>query len=293
MAQTKKYKRKKNRSIPPKYLLLGMTVLCVVMILTGLAFNLSGGPLQAAAGYVFVPMQEGINRLGSTISSGLSDLKTLREVEEENAALKSQVNALTEELNQIKLEQYDVENYRALLKLDEKYPDYEKVAAHVIGKDAGNWFATFLIDKGSNDGISVDMNVIADEGLVGIVTAVGPTFARVRSIIDDAAQVSAQVLSTSDNCIVSGDLPLMNTDGRMLLSMLKDEDDEVVVGDQLVTSNVSSKYVQGLLIGNIASLSFDSNQLTKSGTVTPVVDFEHLSEVLVILEIKDNDALEG
>ena len=293
MAQTKKYKRKKNRSIPPKYLLLGMTVLCVVMILTGLAFNLSGGPLQAAAGYVFVPMQEGINRLGSTISSGLSDLKTLREVEEENAALKSQVNALTEELNQIKLEQYDVENYRALLKLDEKYPDYEKVAAHVIGKDAGNWFATFLIDKGSNDGISVDMNVIADEGLVGIVTAVGPTFARVRSIIDDAAQVSAQVLSTSDNCIVSGDLPLMNTDGRMILSMLKDEDDEVVVGDQLVTSNVSSKYVQGLLIGNIASLSFDSNQLTKSGTVTPVVDFEHLSEVLVILEIKDNDALEG
>ena len=293
MAQTKKYKRKKNRSIPPKYLLLGMTVLCVVMILTGLAFNLSGGPLQAAAGYVFVPMQEGINRLGSTISSGLSDLKTLREVEEENTALKSQVNALTEELNQIKLEQYDVENYRALLKLDEKYPDYEKVAAHVIGKDAGNWFATFLIDKGSNDGISVDMNVIADEGLVGIVTAVGPTFARVRSIIDDAAQVSAQVLSTSDNCIVSGDLPLMNTDGRMILSMLKDEDDEVVVGDQLVTSNVSSKYVQGLLIGNIASLSFDSNQLTKSGTVTPVVDFEHLSEVLVILEIKDNDALEG
>lgn len=293
MAQTKKYKRKNKRTIPPKYLLLGMTVLCVVMILTGLAFNLSGGPLAAAAGYVFVPMQEGLNRIGSSISSGLSDLKTLREVEAENEALKDEVNALTEELNKIKLEQYDVENYRALLKLDEKYPDYEKVAAHVIGKDAGNWFSTFLIDKGSNDGISVDMNVIADEGLVGIVTSVGPNYARVRSIVDDAAQVSAQVLSTSDNCIVSGDLSLMNSDGRMILSMLKDEDDEVVVGDQLVTSSVSSKYVQGLLIGNIASLSFDSNQLTKSGTVTPVVDFEHLSEVLVILEIKDNNALEG
>ena len=137
------------------------------------------------------------------------------------------------------------------------------------------------------------MNVIADEGLVGIVTAVGPNFARVRSIIDDAAQVSGQVLSTSDNCIISGDLALMNSDGRMTLTMLKDEDDEVVVGDQVVTSSVSSKYMQGLLIGNIASLTFDSNQLTKSGTVTPVVDFEHLSEVLVILEIKDNDALEG
>jgi rod shape-determining protein MreC len=293
MAQTKKYKRKNKKHIPPKYLLLGMTGLCIVMIVTGLALNLSGGPLSAAAGYVFVPMQEGINRLGSAISGGLSDLQTLREVQAENEALRDEVNSLTEELNQIKLERYDLENYRELLKLDEKYPDYEKVAAHVIGKDAGNWFSTFLIDKGSNDGISVDMNVIADEGLVGIVTAVGPTFARVRSIIDDTEQVSAQVLSTSDNCIVGGSLSLMNSDGRMTLSKLKDEDDEVVVGDALVTSSVSSKFVQGLMIGNISSLEFDSNQLTKSGTVTPVVDFEHLSEVLVILEIKDTAALEG
>ena len=163
----------------------------------------------------------------------------------------------------------------------------------MIGKDAGNWFSTFLIDKGRKDGIAVNMNVIADEGLVGIVTSVGENYAKVRSIIDDTSQVSAQVLSTSDNCVVGGSLVLMNSERQLVLTKLKDDDDEVVVGDAVVTSNVSSEYMQGLLIGTISSLEYDSNQLTKSGQVTPVVDFEHLSEVLVILEIKDITGLEG
>ena len=293
MAEKRGFRRKKKNQIPPKYILLIMTVICTGMIIGSLAFNLSGGPLSAAAGYVFVPMQEGLNRIGNSIANGLSDLQTLHEVQEENEELKNRVNDLTEELNKLKLEQYDTANYRALLQLDEKYPDYEKVAAHVIGKDAGNWFSTFLIDKGRKDGIAVNMNVIADEGLVGIVTSVGENYAKVRSIIDDTSQVSAQVLSTSDNCVVGGSLVLMNSERQLVLTKLKDDDDEVVVGDAVVTSNVSSEYMQGLLIGTISSLEYDSNQLTKSGQVTPVVDFEHLSEVLVILEIKDITGLEG
>ena len=57
-----------------------------------------------------------------------------------------------------------------------------------------NWFSTFTIDKGSKDGIAADMNVMAGSGLVGIVTEVGPTWAKVRSIIDDSSNVSAMVL---------------------------------------------------------------------------------------------------
>lgn len=286
------FKRKSRTRIPSRYLLFIVSALCIVVMLLSFTLNLSGGPLKVAAGYVFVPMQEGINRVGMLLADRINDFATLKEVQAENERLKSQVNALTEELDGMKLEQYDVTTYRELLSLDEKYPDYEKVAAHVIGKDAGNWFTTFLIDKGTNDGIEVDMNVIADDGLVGIVTAVGPNYAKARAIIDDVSQVSTQVLSTSDLCVVNGDLVLMNEQQVLSLDKLKDDDDEVHVGDAVVTSTVSSKYVPGLLVGYISSLEYDSNNLTKSGTVTPVVDFEHLQEVLVIKFVKDTSGLE-
>lgn len=285
-------KRKSKTSIPSRYLLLIVTVLCILAMLFSFTLNLSGGPLKVAAGYVFIPMQEGINRVGSLLSDRLADFETLREVQAENEELRRQVNNLTEELNGIKLEQYDVETYRDLLALDEKYPDYEKVAAHVIGKDTGNWFSTFLIDKGANDGIAVDMNVIADDGLVGIVTAVGPNYAKARAIVDDVSEVSSMILSTSDLCVVSGDLILMDEQQALYLDKLQDEDDEVHVGDAVVTSTVSSKYMPGILIGYISSLEYDSNNLTKTGTVTPVVDFKHLQEVLVILTTKDISGLE-
>ena len=287
------FKRKSKNALPPRYLLLIVTISCIVVMLLSFTLNLSGGPLKVAAGYVFTPMQQGINRVGSLLSDSINNLATLREVQAENEDLRHQINTLTEELNAIQLEQYDVENYRKLLSLDEKYPDYEKVAAHVIGKDTGNWFSTFLIDKGKNDGIEVDMNVIADDGLVGIVTSVGANYAKVRAIVDDISQVSAMVLSTSDLCIVKGDLILMNAEQKLSLTKLKDDDDEVHVGDAVVTSTVSSKYVPGILIGYISGLEYDSNNLTKSGTVTPVVDFEHLQEVLVIKYLKDTSGLEA
>ncbi len=130
------------------------------------------------------------------------------------------------------------------------------------------------------------MNVIAGKGLVGIVTDVGPNYAKVRSIIDDVSKVSAMVVTTSDRCIVHGDLQEMNANQRIRFNDLKDPDDEITEGAQVVTSNISEKYLQGILVGSIGDLKKDSNNLTKSGTLTPAVDFEHLEEVLVILDKK-------
>lgn len=284
----KRIKRKPQFTLPTKYILLGMTVLCVTVMFLSFTFNLSGGPLNAVAGYVFVPMQKGINAVGGWMSEKADNLKNLNDVMQKNEELQAQVDELTAELNTIKLEQYDLDNYRALLELDDKYPSYKKVAANVIGKDSGNWFNTFIIDKGSKDGIEKDMNVIAGSGLVGIVTDVAPNYAKVKSIIDDTSSVSGMDLATSDNCIIRGNLQMMNENQEIELSDLKDTDDQVQAGDQIVTSYISDKYLQGILIGYIKDVSVDSNNLTKSGTITPVVDFEHIQEVLVILDKKED-----
>ena len=284
----RRIKRKPQFTLPTKYILLGMTVLFVTVMFLSFTFNLSGGPLNAVAGYVFVPMQKGINAVGGWMSEKADNLKNLNDVMQKNEELQAQVDELTAELNTIKLEQYDLDNYRALLELDDKYPSYKKVAANVIGKDSGNWFNTFIIDKGSKDGIEKDMNVIAGSGLVGIVTDVAPNYAKVKSIIDDTSSVSGMDLATSDNCIIRGNLQMMNENQEIELSDLKDTDDQVQAGDQIVTSYISDKYLQGILIGYIKDVSVDSNNLTKSGTITPVVDFEHIQEVLVILDKKED-----
>ncbi len=132
------------------------------------------------------------------------------------------------------------------------------------------------------------MNVIAGKGLAGIVTDVGPNYARVRSIIDDVSKISAMVVTNNDRCIVHGDLQEMNASQRILFTDLKDSKDEVTEGAEVVTSNISDKYLQGILIGNIGEFKKDANNLTKSGTLTPAVDFEHLEEVLVILDKKES-----
>ena len=279
-------KRKTKSAISSKYLLLIMTGVCVVAMLIGFTFNISGGPLHAVAGYVFIPMQKGINQIGGFISDKADSLENLSIVMAENEALKKQVDELTTELNTIKLERYELENLRELYDLDQKYPSYDKVAANVIGKGSGNWFHSFTIDKGSKDGVETGMNVMAGSGLVGIISEVGPHYAVVTSIISDTSKVSGMVVTTSDNLIVNGSLQKMNESMTIEFGSLNDRDNKVEVGDPVVTSYVSYDYQQGILIGYISEITTDSNNLTRSGTITPAVDFEHIEEVLVILNKK-------
>ena len=280
-------KRKKTKfSIPARYLLLGLCGIFIFVIFLSYSAGTSGGPLNSVASYIFVPMQKGINSVGTFFSNKSDRFQTLEEVMDENEKRQEQVEKLTTELNTTKLEQYELEDLRNLYQLDQQYSNYKKTGAHVIGKGGSNWFNIFLIDKGSKDGIEKDMNVIAGSGLVGIVIDVGPHYAKVRSIIDDSSKVSGMVLSTSDSCIVKGDLKSMNEDRVIQFSELKDTENQIKEGDQIVTSNVSDKYLPGLLIGYITSIESDSNNLTHSGTLTPAVDFEHMDEVLIILDLK-------
>ena len=101
-------KRKPKIVLPAKYILLILTVVCVAAMITSFTLNISGGPLNAVAGYVFVPMQRGINTVGAWITEKADNLKNLSDVMAENDALKKQVDELTSELNTNNLEQYEL-----------------------------------------------------------------------------------------------------------------------------------------------------------------------------------------
>ncbi|MCR5098612.1 MAG: rod shape-determining protein MreC [Lachnospiraceae bacterium] len=279
--------RRGKINIPPRVLFYILVIICAMLLALNYVTGFSGGILKNVSNYIFVPMQKGIDIVGESIMETGESAKTKEELIAENDALNKQVAELTTQLTNMQLQQKELERLTGLFELASSYHDYDVTGAHVIARGNSNWFSTFTIDKGSSDGIKVDMNVIAGSGLVGIVTSVGPNYAVVRSIIDDSSNVSGMILDTSDNCIISGNLMLMTDSNMISLTDLSDDDDEVEIGTAVVTSNISSKYLPGILIGYVSDLHDDANDLTKSGTITPVVDFMHLQEVLVIMETKE------
>ena len=280
-------KKKRNDSGKSKLMLGIITILCAVLIVLSFTTDMMSGPLRYVTG-VITPIQSGMNAIGTWISEKGDYLFNTTDLRSENAELKKKFEELTAENTSLLQNQYEFERLKDLLELKEEYEDYPTVAARIIAKDSGNWFNVFTINKGSNDGIKVDMNVIASGGLVGIVTSVGPNWATVRAIIDDYSNVSSEITSTSDNCIIAGNLKLID-EGKISLVKLTDADDKVTVGDKVVTSEISNRFLPGILIGYVSEIETDSNNLTKSGSITPVVDFRHLHEVLVITILKNTD----
>lgn len=279
-------KKRERYHLPTTYVLLILTLLCVLFMVLSFTTNILSGPLNAM-GSTLIPFQKGLTNVGTAIVDRTENFKTLQTVMAENEELKKQVSELTKDNTLLQQDKYELSKLRELYDLDTQYETYDKIGARVIARDAGNWYTGFIIDKGTNDGVQVDCNVIAGSGLVGRVTEVGPNFAKVVSIISDNTNTSGMMLATGDNLIVSGNLKYMQSLGVIEFSQLIDKENHVGVGDKVVTSNISDKYLQGILIGYIETLNTDSNNMTKSGTLIPVVDFKHLEEVLVITEVKE------
>ena len=268
-----------------KHLLVIMTFFCGSAVVSTLASGVTSEPLAEAAGMIVVPFEKSINGIGSWIGEINQTFQDKQDLIDKNQELQDAVDTLTEQNNILIQNQSELSRLQELYNLDEEYSSYPKVAARIISKDPGNWYDTFMINRGSNAGIRVDNNVIAGKGLVGIVTEVGPNWATVRAIIDDSSNVSATVTSISQNCMVTGDLQMMD-DGKIRFIQLTDKEDQVQEGDKIVTSSVSNKFLKGILIGYISEVSTDANKLTKSGTIIPAVDFNDIQEVLVIKELK-------
>ena len=283
--------KRRGIQIPPGYLLLILTIVSVLLMILTFTTDVVPTVFNSIAGYTFMPFKIGLTEISSYANQRAEDFRQVREVLSENKALREQVDELTQENDRLIENRFELIELRSLLDLDSEYEEYEKIGARVTGKDPGNWYSVFIIDKGANDGIKEGMNVIAGAGLVGIVTKTGPNWAQVRSIIDDDSNVSGRMLNTSDNLIVYGNLEAIK-DGTIEFGQLSDPDDEVAVGDKIVTSNISDRYLPGIAIGYINTIEKDSNNLTKSGTLTPVVDFEHIDAVLVITQMKEKGGLE-
>ena len=278
-------KKKVSSYVTSRYILIALTAICLIFISTSFFTDKLVAPLRDAVSMVVVPLQKGMNNLGLLTYDKYTTLQEISVVLDENKELKSKVDDLTEENNQLRQDTYELSRLRELYELDEKYPGYTKVGARIIEVTTDNWSKAFKVDKGSDDGIKKDMNVIAGGGLVGIVADVGKNYSIIKTVVEDNNSVSGMLIDTNDTCIVEGDIELSDS-GLIKLTHFK-SDITVRDGDKIVTSNISDKYLQGILIGYAKDVEPDSNNLTQSGYLVPAVDFNNLQEVLIITEMKN------
>lgn len=287
---------KKKVRIKTKYFVILVSFLCIgLLILTSLFTNIT--IVDKAVGYVITPVQRTFDSVGGWFSGIIDSISSLDDTLEENEALTQEIAKLKEENNQLKQEQAELKRLRELYKLDNEYKEYPTTAARIIAKAPGNWYDTFIIDKGQEDGIQQNMVVLAKGGLVGHIVSVSEHYATVQSIIDDYSSVHAQVIRTNDLLFVEGDKQL--TDKELCKVTFIDKQAEIIEGDQIVTSSLGDIYPSGILIGVVSSLEDNPHALTKTAYLKPVVDFSNLDEVLIITEIwkedyyKELDELKG
>ena len=282
-------KLKKNFTITSKMIFTFLVIICVGLIIVSYLFADLLSPVRTAVGNFFVPMQKGISTVSGGISETLRIFSDKQKLIDENDKLTSEINNLKTEMQILIHQEYELEWYRDLYENDSVYQNAEKVAARIISRNPNGACDMFVIDKGEEDGIEVDMNVLAGGGLVGIITDVGSNWAKVRTIIADDSSVSGRFQPTSDTCIVKGNMRRMD-DGYIDVEMIN-LNAEVYDNYEVLTSYISDKYLPGILIGYVTNIRKDPSELNKRAYLTPVVDFEHLEAVLIVKTLREN--LEG
>ncbi len=285
-----KKKRHKRPVLHPKHLFIFFSAICFLLSILSFKFADEFAGVKSVAGNVVTPMQAGINSVGGYFSSKFELLQSKDKLLDENALLQKKVDSLSYDNKVLAEENVELDNYRQLFKLGKQYPDYPKEAAHVISRDGNNWYNVFTIDKGKKDGIDVDMNVLAGNGLVGIVSEVGNHYAKVRSIIDDKSNVSSMFMPTGETCIVKGNLESIYK-GYIDVEYISNNA-EVQNGAEVVTSKISPKFLPGLLLGYVSDIKEDSTKLSKTAHLKPVVSFDKLDIVIVITQKKDSSELQ-
>ena len=206
---------------------------------------------------------------------GSSDA-AIERLHRENAQLKEQL---------VDYEEWRQENERLKTFLSFSAQREERmVAARIIGVDATSWFRSITIDRGSSEQIREGMAVVSAYGVVGRIVTTTPHSSRVLLVVDAASKISTLIERTRARAICRGDGDGMSLDYLPL-------DDDVQVGDLLVSSGLGGSFPKGLIVGAITSVDKRGYDMFQTVKVEPAVDFEHLEEVLVIISAENSSAL--
>lgn len=260
--------------------LLGIVITIVVLILIVIFSNREANTsfFENVANKLVMPIQNGLTYLKNRVSGNSTFFTDISNLKSENQDLKEKNSQLEQSLRELENIKTENETLKEYLGLTEKYGEYKTVPGYVIDKEISNYSKTIIINIGKNDGIEVNMTVIADEGLVGHVVSVTDNTAKVQTIVDTSTSISCLMSTNKDSIICKGTL----SSNSELKAMYIPTDANLVQGDSVDTSGLGGIYQKGIHVGSIKKIVSTKNITDRYALVETAVDFDKLNTVLVV-----------
>lgn len=269
-----------------KYLKNKIFILCLTLALSiALAtsvfyymgiFNLPVSVTQA----VLAPFQKLFCNVSDALDGYAIYFSNVKQLYEQNEALKDRVNQLENQLHEAELAQGENAALRDYLGIRDRYESFNAVGAQVLGNSDGTYLQYITLDKGSSSGIRENMAVITMDGVVGYVCDVSLNSCRVSTILQYDTGVGVYVQRTGDVGLT--DCPYVMGEQGLCRVIYLPNDATVQIGDRVVTGDLSDIYPSGLTVGHVIELMPDVYTRTLTATIKPAVDFETLEQVYVI-----------
>ena len=251
-------------------------------------FSSTSSVLENIAGVLTSPFRAAATAVSDWVDDKQQYYEDVTALKEENAALKKEIAELRAQQRQAQADSEENKLFRKLLKLQEQRRDFTFVSASVLAHSEDNWASSLTLSHGTDQDIAVGDCVVSAEGyLVGVVSKVGLNWSTVLTVVDTDTELGARIFRTGEIAVAEGDFSLMGK-GKLKLSYLK-ADEEVLIGDQIVTSGLGGYYPSGLVIGSVESVQTDDDGLARYAVLAPMVDFDALTELFVII---DHDIVE-
>lgn len=258
-------------------------IICaLILVVMGISFATQGSSSASGnvLGVVVSPVQKFFSSIGNSVGDFFGFVFDMKDFQQENLELKDEVNRLSARVRELEAFEKENERLREMLDFKSTAGDRDMVGCEIIAKDPSNWFYSFTIDKGSDDGIKVNDAVMSGYGLVGRIAEVGSGWAKVQTIVDVNCSVGAMMPRSGEYAIVDGDLT-MAEQGRCRMSALV-KDTSLVLGDTVVTSGLGDVFPEGILIGTVSDIKSDSMGYSQYAIIDIAVDLKKIQEVMVI-----------
>ena len=239
---------------------------------------------EQIVGTITTPLQSVSASLSGSVTGFLDQFLHAQEISEENERLREENRQLLEQMVDYENYKNENESLKEQLQIQEDNPDWETMTASVIGRDPSDEFYSFTIDKGTLDGVAYQDPVITADGLVGIVSEVGPVFAKVTTILDVRLNVACQDVRTQDVATVSGDISLAKN-GQCRMSLIPRESG-IAKGDIIQTAGTSGLYPQGIIIGRVSDVGYEPSGTMMYAVVQPASEIETVKDVVIITSFK-------
>ena len=264
-----------------------LLALCIVMFAFLLRATMTMGAstvVEQIVGTITVPVQSLTSGLSGSITGFLDQFLRASEISQENEQLREENRKLIEQMVDYENYKHENESLKEQLGIQEENPQWETMTASVIGRDPSDQFYSFTIDKGTLDGVSYQDPVITADGLVGIVSEVGPVFAKVTTILDVRLNVACQDVRTQDVATISGDIE-MAQQGKCKMSLIPRESG-IAKGDIVQTAGTSGLYPQGIVVGRVSDVGFEPQGTMMYAVVEPANDIKSIKDVVIITSFK-------